>query len=319
MMAFAQPTTSEFVFLKRLSRFFWVGLALVVCTPGSYAAVLDWSSQTWASGDESGTYDGVGGTGRDAVVTVVTSSPASFQNGTPVANNTGIVVAGSNDAMQIEALMGSAAGGSIDTGGKVIVKVSFSGYVNNVSFTIYDVDRGTVTGTTGPPFNNPIFSHVDSIGKIQVYNGAEASIANTAELSFDNQAIGTKFADGGFYYHGQKIVRDDYTNNTPLTPAEIAAGNALGSAGTITVDFGDQWITGFSFTYSGFVPGSSFGGFGSQANPTSQGIAIGDISFTPVPEVGTVAGIGIFLLGALGFEYRRRKLLREVDLIVTES
>jgi hypothetical protein len=78
-----------------------------------------------------------------------------------------------------------------------------------------------------------------------------------------------------------------------VTVPDSGAGSADGNA---TISFGSTPITGFAFT------------FGNNAGaPRYQQIAIGDIYFTPVPEINPALCVAITCVSAAVLERRRRR------------
>ncbi|HEX8076383.1 MAG TPA: hypothetical protein VF511_01105, partial [Chthoniobacterales bacterium] len=86
--------------------------------------------------------------------------------------------------------------------------------------------------------------------------------------------------------------------NQVLTGNAAAANNS--SNGNVTVSFGSTLITDVFFTFSN-----------TAGAPRYQDIGIGDISFTPVPEINpsvTAAASCLFAVGLTLFARRRAKL-----------
>jgi hypothetical protein len=77
---------------------------------------------------------------------------------------------------------------------------------------------------------------------------------------------------------GPAVTHSGTGLNQTLTGNSLVPDTGAGSgAGNVTIGFGTNAIRSFTFTYAD--------GLGSKPNPTFQNIAIGDISFTPVPEM----------------------------------
>lgn len=302
------------------------------------AGVFDWevyntvgNPEQWSPthGDLSGSFSGVDGTGVNVGINLETPGGATWNGneGLPVIARSEILADGALDGggLQLDLNFQNAWGGSqyvrTDTGGNVEVTVTFSQWVSGVSFTLFDVDHGPDSANPNP-VDPTQRSFVDSISQLSA-NSKGGSVAPT--VSAWN---GTDFTSNAAQWQGIGAVQDGTSGNVyyygkqnsinspgfePDDPETISW-----QQGQLHVDFGNNWISGFTFTYSGYTP--TFGtmpGTGdyvfqlpwSKQVPSNQGIAIGQIHFTPVPEAGTVVGIGLFLLGAGGFEYRRRKRL----------
>jgi hypothetical protein len=85
------------------------------------------------------------------------------------------------------------------------------------------------------------------------------------------------------------------TGNTNSPDTGVNSGN-----GNATISFGSQAILGFAFTFEN-----------DSGPPRYQSISIGDISFSPVPEVNpTVAAAAVCLFGIFAMKASRRELRR---------
>src|SRR5205814_4639784 len=74
-----------------------------------------------------------------------------------------------------------------------------------------------------------------------------------------------------------------------VSTADSGAGSG---GGNVTITFGATAIKSFTFTYGS--------GSGTVADPTYQHVGIGDITFTPVPEISpTWSAVGSCLLAAV--------------------
>jgi hypothetical protein len=154
---------------------------------------------------------------------------------------------------------------------RIIVTVTFSQLVVINSLAIFDIDT----------FNTNSFQ--DQIRTISASNGTSTFNATIA-------------ADPSFV-----TVAGSGTAGATLTGI-LGAGGADGagnttSEGTGTISFGSNAINSFTFTYGN--------GSGSQANPTSQHVALGDITFT-IPEPSTYLSAAFLILGLGMHGWRKR-------------
>jgi hypothetical protein len=231
---------------------------------------LDWDSVTWAAGTLSHAYD-IDATkpGNDITVTVsgntaqlttelVSPNPMTpaltkdFQGGLGAAQNTlSLAVNFTNQSQSIT------------------VTVDFSSQytlgVNNVSFTIFDVDLANGGG-------NNFQDKLSSITALST--DGVTLIAATITTSADNTLTGS----------GTSQIVNGIATSVDTGPG---SGN-----GNVTISFGTTAIKSFTFTY-----GSGSGG--GAADPTYQHIGVHDITFTPVPEINPAwSALGSCLLAA---------------------
>jgi hypothetical protein len=94
---------------------------------------------------------------------------------------------------------------------------------------------------------------------------------------------------------GINQVVDGVTNNSDT--------GATSGNGNVTISFGTNAIKSFSFVYGS--------GSTAPADPTSQGIAIHDISFTPIPELNPSWTAIISCIAAAGLILRHRATFRK--------
>ena len=175
-----------------------------------------------------------------------------------------------NKALQIFANFDNAAN-NIIAGSGIPVTVFFSKPVSNLIFSFYDVDGNNATAAQS--FND----QVTNIFGLGTGGGSVAPISLTGSSS-------NAVSNGGFL-----------ANNTP------SANNTNG--GNATVTFGNTPITQFTFTYTD--PAAVNGG---TAHNAQQIIALGDLTFTTVPEPSTWACF--VMAGGLGVWTLRRRARR---------
>jgi len=159
----------------------------------------------------------------------------------------------------------------------VTVTVNFSTLytqgVTNVSFTLFDVD-----------FSSGGFQ--DQISQIRGLSvDGTTWIAPTITTSSANVLTGT----------GLSQVVNGTGNNSDTGPT---SGN-----GNVTFNFGANAITQFSYVYGS--------GTTAPTDPSLQGIAMHDISFTPVPEINPAWTAILSCFAATGLVLRHRANLRK--------
>jgi hypothetical protein len=136
----------------------------------------------------------------------------------------------------------------------VTVTVDFSALyslgVQNVSFTLFDIDFAATSTST----YQDLLSGITGLS-----TDGTTLIAPTITTSANNTLTGTGLT--------QVVAGTVSTADTGAT-----SGN-----GNVTITFGATAIKSFTFTYGS--------GSGTAADPTYQHVGIGDITFTPVPEI----------------------------------
>jgi hypothetical protein len=137
--------------------------------------------------------------------------------------------------------------------------------VENVSFTIFNVDFFS----SGPDSWQDVIKSISAVSVDGI-----TLIAPT--ISFLGSAV----------THSGTGLNQTLTGNS-LVP-DTGAGSG---AGNVTISFGTNAIRSFTFTYAD--------GLGSKPNPTFQNIAIGDISFSPVPEMNPAMVSGASCIAAM--------------------
>jgi hypothetical protein len=236
----------------------------------AHAVVLDWNSVTWTPGSLSNSYD-VDATrpGNDITVTVsgdtavlqpelASGNPMTpaitpdFQGGLAAPKNTLCLAVNFTNQSQA-----------------VTVTVDFSAQytlgVQDVSFTLFDVDSSAVTGST----------YQDQLRGITATSVDGVTLVSpTITVSSNNTLSGS----------GLTQVVDGTATTADVGPA---SGNA-----NVTISFGATAIRSLTFTYGS--------GSGTAPDPTYQHVGINDLTFTAVPEMNPAwSTIGSCLVAAV--------------------
>ena len=231
-----------------------VFFAAIAFSTAGHAVTLDWDGVTWTAGSLSNSYDiDPSKPGNDITVTI-SGNTAQLQPKntapnpqTPALTNTlqgGLGTAENTLCLALNLTNQSQS---------VTVSVDFSATytlgVNNVSFSIFDIDFANSGGS----------NFQDQLRSIQAIDMNGNPVAATITVSANNTLSGTGLT--------QMVTG-------------IASGNDTGAGSgnsNVTISFGATAIKSFTFTYGS--------GSGTVADPTYQHIGIHDISFTAVPEV----------------------------------
>jgi len=231
-------------------RFFLFILCIAACSPAAHAVTLDWDGVTWTAGSLSNSYDiDPSKAGNDITVSVSgNTGQLAPKSGSPIPANLNIIEGGLSPVQNSLVLHLDLANQSQS----VTVTVNFSSLytagVKNVSFTMFDVD-----------FSSSAFQ--DQIRSIQALSiDGTTLIAATITTSSANSLNGTT---------GLGQVVTGMSNNTDT--------GATSGNGNVTISFGANAIKSFTFVYGS--------GTTAPVDPTAQGIAMHDITFTPVPEI----------------------------------
>jgi hypothetical protein len=248
--------------------------------PGRASAViLDWSTQTWAAGTLTNSFDvDPANPGNDVTVTVSGDTgqlQPSLQP--PNAVTPGITRAFDGGMSPGHSTLELALDLTNNTQ-SVSVTINFSALyaqgVSNVSFKIFDIDANNIAGST----------YQDVISSITATSTTGTLIAPTIS------GLGVNVSLSG---SGTTQVLTGLASTV-----DLGAGSDGGNA---TISFDALDIASITFTYSG---GTMF------ADPTYQHIGIDDINFEVVPEInpGWFSFIGCGLL--IAWTHRRRAKAR---------
>jgi hypothetical protein len=232
------------------------------------AITLDWDSVTWTAGTLSNSYDvDPAKAGNDITVTV-SGNTAQLQ--TELASGNPMTPAITPD---FQGGLGTAqnslclAVNFTNQSQAVTVTVNFSALytlgVQNVSFTLFDIDYSAASG------NN----YQDQVRGIQAIDMNGNPVAATITTSANNSLTGSGLT---------QVVNGNVS--TPDTGPGSGNGN-------VTISFGSTAIKSLTFTYGS--------GSGTVADPTYQHVGISDLTFTPVPELNPAwSTVGSCLIAA---------------------
>ncbi len=259
-------------------------------------AVLNWNNTAnWTAGTPNTTGVTQSFTGSDTTgisVNIKDSSASTvWQNGS---NGVSTVASpGINNTLLTDHLTGQKAlqlsiFSEPSTTAFVQVTVTFAKPVTNVSFTLWDVDK-SIAGQQGNGTGNSYTDLISNIG---------------AKLVNGTTVAATTITDGG-----SDGTDNSKTNSTTVTGTQVTGGSNNGgtendalNSGQVTINFGTQAITSFTFQWSnpGWINGD-----GSQ-----QFIAMGNINYTvSTPEVGSgLAAVAVCGCMVGGTWVRRRQM-----------
>ena len=252
-------------------------LVLGAASKSNGSLVLDWSSVTWPAGSLNNSFDvDPGSPGNDVTVAVSGDTGQLLPSFTAPNPQTPAITqtfqGGFGSTVNSLELRVDYANQSQAITVTITFSAQYAGGVNNVSFRLFDIDKGTyqdqirgITGlsTDGVTLVAPTITNV----------GPAAALSGTGT----NQVI-----DG------------------ILTSSDTGAGSGDGNA---TISFGPTALRSITFTYGS--------GTATQADPTSQKIGLYNIDFTPVPEINPALASILVCLGAIGFKHLSRHDLRK--------
>ena len=246
---------------------------LFLAGPGAaHALVLDWDSVTWSAGFLNNSYD-LNGDAVDDVTVSITSRQANVWTTDPLSGELtpSISQTMTGGVSPVENSLILAA--NLKTQSDVTVQLSFTG--GNGA-----LNTPGATNVSFTIFDIDITTNSDIISSI--YGVAPDGTHVAATLS----------------NIGPTVTLTGTGLNQVLT-GNAGAANDSGN-GNVTVSFGSTLITDVFFTFSN-----------TSGAPRYQDIGIGDISFTPVPEINptvTAAGSCLLALGLTVFARRRAAL-----------
>lgn len=242
--------------MQFVRRLFLSALLLPFLATGVQAITLNWNTVTWTAGSLTNSYDiDAAKPGNDITVTVsgntaqlqpelVSPNPMTpaittdFQGGLATAQNTlGLAVNFANQSQSITV--------------KVDFSAQYASGVQNVSFTLFDIDFSNASGNTYQ-------DQLRSITGLSI--DGVTLVAPTITTSANNTLSGS----------GLNQVVDGIVSTVDTGPG---SGN-----GNVTISFGATAIKSFTFTYGS--------GSGTVADPTYQHVGVYDITFlAAVPEI----------------------------------
>lgn len=280
-------------------------IVFLLSAPGSHAITLDWNNVDWPY-DNNGT-TGSGNQGDDVrtfsqgfdidpnnpgidITISITGDTGNFRNDTSPASGYSAPADGESGVVYAPNDSNGAAGGlgatqevlyfflnhaSRDSDFVTLTVTFSSGYTDGVflnSLILTDIDRAGNYEDQIRNFRGSLDGGPDVFPSITPFNG-------TTDVTIANEGAANATTTGNDAY-------DDVTS----------------TGGTVIFDFGNQGIDEFSFDYGN--------GNGTQNNPGNQLIGFYDITYTPVPEPGTVVTGVVLLLAAIGLSLRRKFLNR---------
>lgn len=245
-------------------------LALLLPAAAASADQLNWDAVSQTNGSLNNTYT-VGNTLVNVVISGATAALTTTTAGGTI--NAPAITADYTGGLTGQNSLTLAADFA-DNASSITVTVSFKSLdgatprtVSSVNFDLFDVDLGAG-------------SFVDQVRNIQAMLGLAVT-----------QPQGVTGTAGGNVVTGSAATSFTVTGTAPID-------NATGGA-NVTVNFGTQALSSFSFTYGNATT--------APGDPNRQAIALHDINFIPVPEpssaVFLVAGLAA---GALVIARRRR-------------
>ena len=262
-------------------------LIAAAIVPQAHAVTLDWSTETWTPGSLSNSYHVDPGTiGNDLTITV-SGDTSALQPGlvSPNPQTPAITQAFQGGFAQPVSSLELAVVFANNTQ-QITVTIDFAAHyalgVNNVSFTLFDID--TLIGS-GSNFQDKI-------------SGIHATSTDGV-----TQIAPTISGVGPFTTLAGTGLNQTLTGNALSSDLGNGSGN-----GNATISFGGQAIRSLTFTYTS---GPDVGG-----TPTYQHIGLYNIDFTPVPEMNPAwFGVSACLLAVAwtGWVRRRSAKVDSVD------
>ena len=247
---------------------------LLTVLPRASAITLDWDNTPWTAGTLSNSYD---------------IDPAKAGNDVTfsISGNTNRLQPTNLSGVQTPAVTNAFAGGLspaqnslhialnlASNAESVTVTLDFSALyaagIYHLTFTLFDVDYSNASASN---------QYQDQISNIHGTAVDGTLIAPTITTSASNTLIGTGLT---------QVVRGT---------ASVSDTGATSGNGNVTIDFNDDAIKSFTFTYGS---GPAF------ADPTYQHVGFWDFSYSPVPEINPAWSALASCCGVAGLVFRQR-------------
>ena len=251
-------------------------LAIVCLGSTAHAVTLDWNSTAWTPGSLSNAYDiDPGRAGTDLAI-AVSGTTNRLANGLVAPNPaTPAVTRAFDGGMSVgrNSLELAVDFGNVTQALTVTFTFSaaYTAGVSNVSFTLFDIDK---QATANSNFEDQVRT---------IY----ATLTNGTQIAATITNLGSSVTLAGVGL-GQTL-----TGNA--NAVDLGTGSGAGNA---TISFLSDNIRSISFVYGS--------GSGAAADPTYQHIGIGDIDYSPVPEINPAwtALASCFAAGVLVLRHR---------------
>ena len=235
--------------------------------PSAKALLVDWDTLTWAPGSLANSYDIDPGTPGNDVTITVSGKASTFTND----STTGIITPNIGTAI---------------TGGLNPVQNSFE-----IAGNLFTNSKVTLAVDFTPQYNVGVRDVSFTIFDIDLGTNKD-QIKSIYGIALDGTHVAATITNLG-----------TAVTLTGSGLAQVLAGNVAspnsgaGSAdGNATISFGSTAITGFSFVFAN-----------NAGAPRYQDIAIGDIFFTPIPEVDPAVPAIILCVAAVLFAHLRKR------------
>ncbi|MEI2738224.1 MAG: T9SS type A sorting domain-containing protein [Chitinophagaceae bacterium] len=214
-------------------------------------ANLNWGSSfspSWANGNTNGSANNISGSGINCTATASIVGSGSFQQAlgssgaqTPTVSGATFTVPGTTSRLQVTPNYSN-------NSSYTDIVLTFTSMATNVTFNIVDVDKNNSTSTT-------YYDRVTVTGTngVTTYNATLTKYDAVTDPNF-------------------LVISGNVANvNTTSGQAGNTASDATDQRGTVTVSFGSAALNSITIRYDNAA--------GADANPASQAIAVGSVSF----------------------------------------
>lgn len=270
-----------FCWRGRASAAVLLAFGFLLTPPGARAVLLDWDTLTWVPGFVNSYDIDPVHPGSDVTISILGDTGYMVANYPQLSTELTGGLAPAQQSLTLRADFPTRSENLV-----VAIDFLYDAGVQNVNYTLFDVDYENASNKRDSSLQVGLLAGADDANRNLLLNYLHTLTPPYGSYDVDPSTITGSAAN----------AIEAATPGTLAKGMSAAANNS--SAGNVTVDYGNSVLRSAMFRLDvNFVP---------DANPDEVHIALSDISFTPVPEAGTLAAGAVACL--LGYGWFRRRM-----------